>query len=106
MIRKRSANALFPLVVSVFVTTACHSSPLVAPVASTISVFSPAATLKPGETSEITAMVVEEAGTPVADGTLVRFGATLGRLESMEATTTRGIARTTFTAGDVVGKAR
>lgn len=98
---------IFVIVVSApFLATACRSMPLFAPVASTISVSSPAVTLRPGESSEVTAMVVEEAGTPVPDGTLVRFGATLGRLEPAEAPTRAGIARTTFTAGDTIGTAR
>ncbi|MGH9240432.1 MAG: hypothetical protein ACRD3G_20490, partial [Vicinamibacterales bacterium] len=107
MIRKIFATRLFVIVVSaLFLATGCRSMPVFAPVASTISVFSPAVTLRPGEISEITAMVVEEAGTPVSDGTLVRFGATLGRLEPAEATTRAGVARTTFTAGDTLGTAR
>ena len=107
MIKKIFATRMVVFVVSaLFLATGCRSMPLLAPVASTISVFAPAVTLRPGETSEVTAMVVEEAGTPVPDGTLVRFGATLGRLEPGEATTRAGIARTTFTAGDTFGTAR
>ena len=86
--------------------TACKSSPLVAPVASTITVFSSAATLTPGGTAEISAVVIEEAGTAVHDGTVVRFTATLGTVEPAEVETRDGVAITTFTAGSAAGTAQ
>ena len=84
----------------------CKSSPLVAPVASTISVFASSATVTAGGTVEVAAEVIEEAGTPVHDGTLVRFSATLGTVEPVEARTRNGIATTTFTAGNAAGTAK
>jgi hypothetical protein len=100
------ARRLLPATVAILVACGCDRAPLVAPVASTISVFSPVTTMRPGETADVMAMVVEEAGTPVQDGTLIRFSATLGRVEPGEATTRNGVAHATFTAGETLGKAR
>ena len=88
------------------IVTACDSSPLVAPVGSTISIFSTTTTLAPGGTAEISAIVIEEAGTPVHDGTVVRFSATLGTVNPVEAETHDGVAVTTFTAGSQTGTAQ
>jgi hypothetical protein len=85
---------------------ACESSPLLAPLSSTISVFSSATVLRPGETAEVSAVVTEEAGTTVQDGTVVRFFATLGAVAPAEVKTRGGVARTTFTAGSNAGTAR
>ena len=105
---KKAASRSLPLLVAVIAAglSACDSAPLVAPVASTITVSAPAGALAPGGTTEVSAYVVEEAGTPVHDGTVVRFTATLGRVEPAEAETRNGVARTTFTAGNATGTAR
>jgi hypothetical protein len=97
--------SIAPALVAVLLC-ACDKAPLVAPVASTITISSPAGALAPGATTEVTAFVVEEAGTPVHNGTIVRFAATMGRVEPAEAETVNGVARTTFTAGAASGTAR
>lgn len=94
------------IVVMVGVAAACDSVPLLAPVASTIAIAAAETELPIGGSTEVAAIVVEEAGTLVHDGTTVRFTATLGRVEPVEATTTKGIARATFTAGTTPGNAR
>lgn len=94
------------VILGAVIVTACDSSPLVAPIASTISVFSTAAALAPGGTAEISAVVIEEAGTPVHDGTVVQFFATLGTVNPVEAETRDGVAITTFTAGSTTGTAQ
>ena len=94
------------LVTLMAVAAGCKSSPLVAPVASTISVFASSAKVDLGGTVQVVAEVIEEAGTPVHDGTLVRFTATLGSVEPFEAETRKGIASATFTAGSAAGVAR
>jgi hypothetical protein len=105
MVMKRNARSYLLLILSsVFVAT-CDSSPLVAPIASTIEIFADATTLKPGESTTVEALVVEEAGTLVHDGTVVTFNATLGTVDPEEARTTDGVARTTFTAGSTAGTA-
>lgn len=87
-------------------TAACNSSPLTAPVASTISISALDTKVLPGGSTEVTAVVIEEAGTPVHDGTQVRFTATLGRVEPETVTTRDGVARATFTAGSTAGTAK
>jgi hypothetical protein len=54
----------------------------------------------------LAAFVIEEAGTPVHDGTIVTFTATLGVVEPAEAATDDGTARTTFFAGNTPGTAK
>jgi hypothetical protein len=87
-------------------SSACDKVPLTAPVASTISVSALSTALPPGGSTEVIAVVTEEAGTPVQNGTLVRFSTTSGRVDPAEATTRDGLARTTFTAGSTAGTAK
>ena len=103
---KRTAAHSMLILMSALVMIACDSSPLVAPVASTISVTTSATALTPGGSADIEAYVVEEAGTPVQDGTVVRFSASLGTVAPVESRTSGGVARTTFTAGSTLGTAR
>jgi hypothetical protein len=85
---------------------ACESVPLGAPTESTISVTASTGTLSPGGTAEITALVIEQSGTPVHNGTVVRFTATNGQVSPVEAETRDGLAVTTFTAANTSGVAR
>jgi adhesin/invasin len=86
--------------------TACEKVPLLAPTSSSISVSAETLGLAPGGSTQITATVVESGGTPVHNGTLVRFSASLGRVEPAEVETRGGMATTTFIAGSVSGKAQ
>jgi hypothetical protein len=106
VMRKAAMRRMKLILLGAVIVTACDSAPLVAPIASTISVFSTATSLAPGGSAEISAIVIEEAGTPVHDGTVVRFSATLGTLDPVEAETRDGVALTTFTAGSVTGTAQ
>ena len=101
--RSTLAVVLFAAVV---VAAACEKVPLLAPTASTISVAAQSRTLAPGASTEITATVTESGGTPVHNGTLVRFTASLGRLEPAEVETRGGVATTTFIAGSASGTAQ
>jgi hypothetical protein len=56
-----------------------------------------------GGSTQLTAEVIEQAGTPVQNGTTVRFTTTLGRVDPAEAQTRNGIATATFFAGDDSG---
>ena len=85
------------------IAAACDSAPLVAPTDSTLSLSVGSSFVPTGGTIEITAYVVEAAGTPVQNGTSVRFTTNLGRLEPAEAQTRNGVAVTTFVAGDSSG---
>lgn len=82
---------------------ACDKVPLLAPTGSTITLSAPMRSLPAGGSTEITAYVVESSGTPVQNGTTVRFTATLGTLNPAEAQTRNGIAVTTFVAGETSG---
>jgi plastocyanin len=56
-----------------------------------------------GGSTQLTAEVIEQAGTPVQNGTTVRFFTSLGRVEPAEAQTRNGIATAMFFAGDDSG---
>ena len=99
-----SARRLSLAMLALAATVACD--PLVAPVASTISVSATNTVVVPGGSTEVFAEVIEEAGTPVHNGTVVRFSTTLGRVDPETATTVDGVARTTFTAGSATGTAK
>jgi len=104
--KRYSARCLSLALLVIAATAACDSTPLTAPVASTISISALDTKVLPGGSTEVTAVVIEEAGTPVHDGTQVRFTATLGRVEPETATTHDGVARATFTAGSTAGTAK
>jgi hypothetical protein len=107
MVMKTSAaRSLLLVLLTGAATAACDRDPLVAPVASTISVSATDTNVQPGGSTDVFAVVVEEAGTPVHNGTVVRFSSTLGRVEPQEATTSDGVARATFTAGSATGTAK
>jgi hypothetical protein len=92
-------------VLAVAALSACESVPLLAPNESIITVTSSTRTLSPGGSTEVTAFVIEQAGTPVHNGTLVRFTASLGQVNPVEVETRGGVAVTTFTAGGAAGTA-
>src|SRR5688572_28326859 len=109
MVAGRGMLSRFSIAVVVLVAaaaTACEKVPLLAPTASTISISAQSRSLAPGGTTEITAAVVESGGTPVQNGTLVRFSASLGRVDPAEVETRGGIATTTFIAGATSGTAQ
>ena len=106
MTRAAAGCSLLILVIVAVAAAACDSVPLVAPLASTIAIAAGETTLPAGGSTEVAAIVVEEAGTLVQDGTTVRFTATLGRVEPEEAKTSKGIARATFIAGAIPGTAK
>jgi hypothetical protein len=82
---------------------ACDKAPLVAPTNSTITLTASNRVLPIGGSTEVTAFVVEQAGTPVQNGTVVRFITSLGRVDPVEASTHNGVATATFVAGDISG---
>jgi hypothetical protein len=100
-----SSRRVLLLSLAVTMAAACHTVPLTAPVSSRISVSALSLTVSPGGSTEIQAVVVEEAGTFVQDGTEVLFTTTLGSVQE-SALTSGGIAHATFTAGSATGTAR
>ena len=87
------------LAMTAMLAGACDKAQLLAPTRSTITISAPTQILANGGTAEITAFVVEEAGTPVHNGTTVRFSTTLGTIDPENAQTRNGLARAVFSAG-------
>jgi PKD repeat protein len=81
----------------------CDKMPLLAPSGSTLTLNAGSTVLPTGGSTTVTATVIESAGTPVHNGTTVRFTTSLGRVEPVEAQTNNGIATATFFAGDDSG---
>lgn len=100
---KRRLAGVTALALVQLAVVACDKMPLMAPTSSTVTVRSAALILPAGGSTEVTAFVAESGGTPVQNGTVVRFTTTLGRVDPVEAQTRNGMAATTFLAGDVSG---
>jgi hypothetical protein len=66
---------------------------LLAPTNSTITVTAPNRVLPLGGSTEVSAFVLEQSGTPVQNGTVVRFTATLGSISPVEAETRTALRR-------------
>jgi len=93
------------LVMTILVVPACDKMPLVAPTGTTITLFAGSTTLGLNASIEITANVIESAGTPVQNGTVVTFTTTLGTIEPAEARTNNGKANVRLVAGTRSGTA-
>ena len=93
------------LVLLAVLTAACDKIPLFAPSQSTITVTAGQRILPLNASVEVTAVVIESGGTPVQNGTTVRFTTSLGRVDPVEVETRNGVATTTFYAGDASGVA-
>ena len=93
------------LCLAAVLAVACDKVPLFAPTQSTITVTAGQRVLALNATAEITAVVVEPSGTPVQNGTAVRFSTTLGRVDPVEVETRNGVATATFHAGSTSGVA-
>lgn len=84
---------------------ACDKVPLLAPANSRISLSANATTVPTNGSVGLSAFVTESSGTPVQNGTTVRFTTTLGTVTPTEAQTTNGVAVATFQAGASSGVA-
>ncbi len=92
------------LVVMVAVlAAACDKVPLLAPRDSTIALSANSLVVPTNGTTGLTAFVTESSGTPVQNGTTVRFTTTLGTVTPAETQTTNGLAVATFQAGTSSG---
>ncbi len=85
---------------------ACHQAILTAPAGSAMSLFAnPTFICSNGCTSTISAIVIEaNTNTPVADGTVVQFFTTLGRIDE-QGKTNDGVARVNLTSDGRSGTA-
>jgi PKD repeat protein len=84
---------------------ACDKMPLSAPTESTITLYASGTTVGLNASIDITATVIESAGTPVQNGTVVTFTTTLGTIEPNEARTNNGKATVKLVAGTRSGTA-
>jgi hypothetical protein len=82
---------------------ACDKVPLLAPTNSTINLSTSAPVLPFNGTAQLTAFVTESSGTPVQNGTTVRFTTTLGSVQPAETQTRNGSVTATFNAGTSSG---
>jgi hypothetical protein len=100
--RRWSGSLLAPLAI---LQLTCNQVILTAPPGSTMTLFAnPDFVPANGGTSVVTAVVVEPAGTPVPDGTVVQFFTTLGTIEE-QGKTNDGVARVNFVADSRSGTA-
>lgn len=99
----RLAGAAVVLVCAV--TVACDKAALLAPTNSTIQLTAGQLIIPPGGSTQLTAIVLENSGQPVPNGTTVRFTTTLGRIDPVEAQTSNGVATAMFLAGNDSGVA-
>jgi hypothetical protein len=84
---------------------ACDKMPLSAPTESTITLYASSTTVGLNGSVDITATVIESAGTPVQNGTVVTFTTTLGTIDPNEARTNNGKATVKLLAGTKSGTA-
>jgi adhesin/invasin len=76
---------------------ACDKMSLVSPTGSTITLTINKTSVPINGTAEVTAAVIESAGTPVQNGTVVTFTSSFGTIDPREARTEGGTARVIFT---------
>src|SRR4030095_15798961 len=69
------------------------------PTGSTVTLSANSSTVPTNGTVGLTAFVTESSGTPVQNGTMVRFTTTLGTITPADAQTSNGVAVATFNAG-------
>jgi hypothetical protein len=104
--RPHLATSSFAVAVIMAVTASgCDKVPLTAPTGSVITLTSTATIVPVNGTAQITARVLESAGTPVQNGTLVVFSSNLGTFDPPEARTHNGAATVQYFAGGNSGTA-
>lgn len=79
--------------------------PLLAPTNTTIRLSSSVGVLPIAGSAEIVAVVIESAGTPVQNGTVITFTSSLGTVEPREGRTSNGQVTVRYVAGALSGKA-
>jgi hypothetical protein len=102
---KRLANLSALALLLAVLSVGCDKVPLLAPTGSAITLSANSSTVPTNGTVGLTAFVTESSGTPVQNGTTVRFTTTLGTVTPTEAQTTNGVAVATFNAGASSGVA-
>lgn len=108
MTNKQTAMLLSTLLLipAALLHTTCHQAIFTAPPGSSLTLFAnPPFIPANGGVSVITALVIEPAGTPVADGTIVQFFTTLGRIDE-QGKTNDGVARVNLISDSRSGTAQ
>lgn len=99
---RRSALALIAGALSI----SCGQAILTAPIGSTIAInINPPFISANGDIAVVSVLVLEPAGTPVPDGTVVQFFSTLGKIQE-QGKTNDGVARVNFQSDARSGTAR
>ena len=93
-------------VVLAVVAVSCDKVPLTSPTGSSITLSIDKSIVPVGGQAQVTAVVIESAGTPVQNGTLVTFSTTMGSVSPAEAETVNGRAVATYIAPSVSGSAK
>jgi hypothetical protein len=101
----RDRATLTAIVVLAAGLAACDKVPLLAPTNSTIALSASTRVLPLNGSTGLSAFVTESSGTPVQNGTTVRFTTTLGSVQPVETQTINGLAVATFLAGSSSGVA-
>src|SRR5262245_55311823 len=98
LMTKRTAH-VSALAVLAMLLAACDKVPLMAPTGSAITLSANSSTVPTNGTVGLTAFVTESSGTPVQNGSTVRFTTTLGTVTPADVQTSNGVAVATFNAG-------
>lgn len=101
----RSA-ARFAVLALVFAAAACEKVALLAPTGSTVTLTVSTTSLSANGTAQVLATVIEAGGTPVHNGTEVRFQASVGVVEPAVARTENGVAISIFRGNGASGTAK
>lgn len=97
--------AIFLLVLSA-AAAGCDKLPLLAPTNSTITLFAGSTTVQANGSTILTATILESAGTPVQNGTLISFTTTVGQISPSDARTQNGRVTVTFSGNGQSGEAQ
>src|SRR5438132_8502724 len=81
---------------TIFGISSCDKLPLLAPSQSTITLTTTNTVVQSNGTAQISAAILEQAGTPVQNGTTVTFTTTLRTVSPTQARTINGVATTEF----------
>lgn len=99
-------SALVWSLLAVVAAAGCDKVPLLAPTNTTIRLVASAGLVATGGNIDITAVVIESAGTPVQNGTVVSFTSALGTFDPREGRTQNGQVTVKFIAGVQSGTAK
>lgn len=102
---RTSRSALFGILITAVALAGCDKVPLLAPTNSTIRLNASVGVVPVNGTLDLTAVVIESAGTPVQNGTVVTFTSSLGTIEPREGRTQNGQVTVRYLSGSQSGKA-